>query len=459
MNEVHTSTHEYVHEFIVRARKAQAIFETFSQEQVDQAVRAIGKAVYDSGEELAQLAVSETGMGIVEDKIAKNKNKAMAVWGKIKGERSRGIIRHIPELGIVEVAKPIGIIGAVGPCTNPNMTPMHNAMIALKGGNAIIFSAHPRASKSGMLTCHYMRQALKAVGALEDLIQCVPDPTIEISQEVMSQCDTVVATGGPSVVNAAYSSGKPAYGVGSGNVQVLIDRDRPLDEVVPLIARGRTYDAGILCTCEQACICPEEKCCEFLNAMQNEHAFYIDNDQEREALKQLLFRGGRMDPAIVGKPAYQIALAAGITVPRDTKLLLVKVDQTGADEVLSKEKMAPILVLYTYQTWEEAVRIAKENLLNMGAGHSVVIHSNSQEHIEYAALQLPVSRFSINQQGSGSLGGTFLNGLNPTGTLGCGTWGGTSTTDNLWWDNLVNISRISYLIPGKTIPTPEEVWG
>ena len=459
MMETREDVREYVRGFVDRARKAQAVFENFTQEQVDQAVRAIGKAVYDHGEELAQLAVEETGMGVVADKIQKNKNKAMAVWYKMKGVKSRGVLRYLEDKGLVEVAKPIGVIGAVGPCTNPNMTPMHNAMIALKGGNALIFSSHPRANRSGMLTCQYMRQALKEVGAPEDLIQCIPDPTLDISQEVMAQCDTTLATGGPGVVHAAYASGKPAYGVGAGNVQALIDRDADLAEAVSLIVKGRTYDSGILCTCEQACICPREKFEELLLAMGQEGAFYIDSERDREALRQVIYPGGKVNAAVVGQPAAKIAAAAGIQVPDATRLLLVRLEKTGADEPLSKEKMAPVMAAYAYDTWEEAVEIAKTNLMNMGAGHSVVLHSHNQEHIEYAALQLPVSRFSINQQGSGSLGGTFLNGLNPTGTLGCGSWGGTATTDNLWWDNLVNISRIAYVIPGKTVPTPQEVWG
>lgn len=450
---------EYVQDYVTRARKAQAVFETFTQEQVDNAVKAIGKAVYDHGEELAELAVKETGMGVVADKAVKNRNKAMAVWYKMRGVKSRGILRYIKEKEIIEVAKPIGVIGAICPCTNPNMTPMHNAMIALKGGNAIIFSPHPRGKVNGVKTCEYMRQALKAVGAPEDLIQCIPEPTLLISQEVMSQCDVTLSTGGPGVVKAAYSSGKPAYGVGAGNVQALIDEDADLTEAVPMIVKGRTYDDGILCTCEQAAICPEDKYDAFLKEMEKEQVFYIDNERDREALRELIYPDGRINPAIVGQSAHRIAEDAGIEVPENTKMLLVKVSGTGKDELLSKEKMAPVMVAYSYKNWKEAVQIAKDNLLNMGAGHSVVIHSHDDEHIKYAALALPVSRFSINQQGSSSLGGSFVNGLNPTGTIGCGSWGGTATTDNLWWDNLVNISRITYVIPGAKIPTPEDVWG
>lgn len=449
----------YVAELVARAHKAQAEFETYSQERVDEVVRAIGKVVFDHGEELAQIAVEETGMGIVADKTVKNRNKAKAVWYKMKGVKSRGILRYIEEEGLVEVAKPVGVVGSICPVTNPNMTPMHNAMIALKGGNAIIVSPHPHGKKSGVLTCDYMREALKAVNAPIDLIQCVCEPTIGISQEIMAQCDMCLSTGGGSVVRAAYSSGKPAYGVGSGNVQVLIDRDADLEKAVPLIVKGRTYDNGILCTCEQAAICPKDKETAVLDLMAKENVYYTSSEEEREAFRHTIFPNGKIDAGIVGKTAVQVAALAGVKVPENTRMILIKLTETGETEQLSKEKLLPVMAFYTYDTWEEAVCIAKENLLNMGAGHSVVIHSNTKANIEYAAECLPVSRFSVNQQGSSSLGGAFINGLNPTGTIGCGSWGNNSTTDNLFWRNLVNISRISYIISGKEVPTDEEVWG
>uniref|UniRef100_UPI0026735478 aldehyde dehydrogenase family protein n=1 Tax=Ruthenibacterium lactatiformans TaxID=1550024 RepID=UPI0026735478 len=258
----------YVQELIDRARVAQQIFEGYSQEKVDEAVRAIGKSIYDNGEELARMAVDETGMGVYEDKIVKNKVKAKAVWNKLKGVKSRGIIRYIEDQGLVEVAKPIGVIGAVTPTTNPTMTPMHNAMIALKGGNALIVCPHPRAKKTGVKSVEYMRQALETVGAPVDLIQIIPEPTLELTTAVMSMCDNCISTGGPSMVKAAFSSGKPAFGVGAGNVQAIIDRDVNMADVVPMLIKGRTYDNGILCTCEQAAICPAEKYGEMLSLMK-----------------------------------------------------------------------------------------------------------------------------------------------------------------------------------------------
>lgn len=449
----------YVQELIDKARIAQSIFEEYSQEKVDEAVRAIGKSVYDNGEELAAMAVEETGMGVYADKIVKNKGKSKAVWNKLKGVKSRGIIRYIEDQGLVEIAKPIGIIGAVTPTTNPTMTPMHNAMIALKGGNALIVCPHPRAKRTGVKTVDYMRAALEQVGAPSDLIQVIPEPTLEITTEVMAMCDTCISTGGPGMVKAAFSSGKPAFGVGAGNVQAVIDRDVDIASVVPMLIKGRTYDNGILCTCEQAAICPSEKFGELLSLMTEAGVYCIERPDEVDRLRQAMFAGGTINKSVVGASAAKIAGMAGITVPEDTKMLLVCVEKSGEDELLAKEKLCPVQVAYRYDTWEEAVGIARKNLLHEGTGHSAVIHSYTKDHIEYAAERLPVSRLAVNQVGSSGLGGAFNNGLNPTATLGCGSWGNNSISENLWWNHLVNISRIAYIIPDKPIPTDEEIWG
>lgn len=448
----------YIQQMIVRARAAQSIFEGFTQLQVDQAVRAIGKAVYDHAEELSRLAVDETGMGIYEDKILKNKNKSKACWNKLKGQKSRGIIRHIESEGLVEIAKPMGVVGSICPTTNPTMTPMQNAMIALKGGNSIICSPHPRAKKSSMLTCNIMRNALEDIGAPADLIQCVEEPTIEKSGFVMSLCDVCISTGGPGMVTAAYHSGKPAFGVGPGNVQALVDREIDLSRAVAAIVQGRTYDAGILCTCEQSIIYPAEQHDAVLAAMANEKVCYIDDDSQIQSIRNTIFPDGKINAEMVGKSAFYIASCAGIPIPEETRALLILAQGTGTDDILSGEKLCPVLSAYPYHTWEEAVDIAKANILNMGIGHSVVIHSQHNSRIEYAALQLPVSRFAVNQQGSSALGGAFTNGLNPTGTLGCGSWGNNSISENLWYHHLINVTRIAHTITDRVIPTDDQIW-
>ncbi|MCF2681511.1 aldehyde dehydrogenase family protein [Faecalicatena contorta] len=449
---------EYVLDLIQKGRAAQQVFEKFSQEDVDKAVRAIGKIIYDNGEMLAKMAVEETRMGVYEDKIKKNKGKAKAVWAKLKGVKSRGIIEYDDAEGIVKVAKPIGVIGVVSPTTNPTMTPMQNAMIALKGGNAIIVGPHPRAKKTGVETVNLMRQALKEVGAPEDLIQIVPEPTVEISGLLMSECDACISTGGPGMVKAAYSSGKPAFGVGAGNVQTLVDRDADIADVADKVVVSRIYDNGVLCTCEQCVHVPAEKFDELVGEIVKRGAHYISEPADVDALRKGMFPTGAINKDVVGASPAFIAKTAGLECPEDAKLLLVKIEKYGADEYLAKEKLCPVLAIRPYDTWEEAVDVAVTNLKNEGAGHSAVVHSNTKEHVEYAAELLPVSRVGVNMIGSSGLGGGLDNGLNPTATLGCGTWGNNSISENLWWHNLVNIARVAYRLPDRPIPTDEEIW-
>ncbi|MDR3225326.1 MAG: aldehyde dehydrogenase family protein [Clostridiales Family XIII bacterium] len=451
---------EHVKELIGNARKAQQLFETWPQEDVDKAVRAIGKAVYDNAVPLAELAVRETKMGNVEDKIKKNMGKPKVTWQKLKGKKSRGVIRYIEEEGIVEVAKPIGVIGAITPVTNPVMTPIHNAMIALKGGNAIIVCPHPKGIESGRKTVEVMREALRQVGAPEDLVQIVGEASIEVSSFIMSSADASISTGGPGMVKAAYSSGKPAFGVGAGNVQSLFDQDADIADAVTKTVTGRIYDNGVLCTCEQAIHVPSSKEAEVIAAFKAQGAYVVTDSAEAEKFRSALFPGGAMEKDVVGTTPVSIAARAGVEIPSDTKLIVVRVEKAGKDEPLAKEKLFPVLAMYVYDDWAQAVETAAANIDNEGTGHSCAIHSFTKENIEYAAEHIRVSRFVVNQIGSNSLGGTLANGLNPTGTLGCGSWGNNSISENLWFHHLINISRIAYEIPnapGLKL-TDEEIW-
>ena len=450
---------EYVSDIIEKGKKAQKVFETYTQEQVDQVVRAVGKAVYDHGEELARLAVDETSMGSYDDKVLKNKGKAMAVWNYLKGKKSVGILQYFEDEGIVEVGKPIGIIGAVTPVTNPVMTPMHNAMIALKGRNAIVICPHPSGKQSGVKTVEIINQYLKEIGAPDNLVQVIPEPTLDISNLVMKMTDVCISTGGPGMVKVAYSSGKPAFGVGAGNNQCLIDEDADIKDAVPKIIRGRIYDNGVLCTCEQSIICPESKFVEIIDEFLAQGAFYVSNPAEVVALRNKVLPDGALNKGMVGLSAAQIADAAGIKVDPSTKVLIVKADGPGKADPFAKEKLFPVLAAYTYKTWEEGVAIVNANLDYEGKGHSMVMHSFNKAHIEYAAENIPVSRFLVNGIGSSGLGGAYTNGLAPTGTLGCGSWGNNSISENLNYRHLINISRIAYTNPNAHIPTPEEIWG
>lgn len=450
---------EYLQTLIAAARIAQKKFEKMSQEQVDAAAKAIGKAVYDHAEELAAMAVEETHMGRVDSKIAKCRNKSKSTWWRMKGQKSRGIIERDERNGIMKVAKPIGVVGCVTATTNPVINPMHNAMCALKCGNAVIICPHPRAKGVGVRTVELMNVALDDLGMPENLIQIISEPTMELSAGLMKAADLCVCTGGPSLVKVAYSSGKPALGVGQGNVQVLVDRDVDFRDVAKMVIAGRTFDNGVLCTCEQNIICPKNKLNEMVAALEENGAYYIDNQTDADKIRNSAFPDGIFNKEWTGTTVEQMVKLAGLEgVPADTKVLVCCTKGYARQEVLAKEKLFPMLALFTYDTWEECMEIARANLEMEGMGHSVVIHSNNIEHIEAVPAVVNVSRYAVNQVGGTALGGAMDNGLNPTTTLGCGTWGNNAISENLWYTHLMNVSRISYRVPDMYIPSDEEIW-
>ncbi len=452
------NTQEYLASLVEKARKAQKIFETYPQETVNQAVRAIGKVVYDNAEMLARMAVDETGMGNYESKIAKCKGKSKSVWYRIKDEKSRGIIERNEKTGIIKVAIPIGVVGAITPTTNPVITPMHNAMMSLKCGNAIIICPHPRAKNVGVKTVELMNAALKELGMPENLIQIIPEPTMELSAGLMGASDICIATGGPGMVKAAYSSSKPALGVGQGNVQVIVDNDVDIAEVAKMVVTGRTFDNGILCTCEQNVIVPRAKEAEMIAALKANGAYYIDNEEDAEILRDCAFPGGKLNKDFPGASIEKIAEMTGLPVPEGTRVIVCRTKGYGAEDVLAKEKLFPVLAVFCYDSWEAGVEIARANLAMEGMGHSVVIHSNNKDHIEYVPTKISCSRYAVNQVGGTALGGALDNGLNPTTTLGCGTWGNNSISENLWFYHLMNVSRIAYRQKDAVIPSDEEIW-
>lgn len=449
----------YLEELIAKSRVAQKEFAKLSQEEVDRAVKAIGKAIYDHGEELAHMAVDETRMGRYDSKEAKCKNKAKSTWWRMKGKKSRGIIEYDEENGIVKVAKPIGVIGLVTATTNPVINPMHNTMCALKCGNSVIICPHPRAKKVGVRTVELMNEALAKLGMPENLVQIIPEPTMNLSQGLMRMADLCICTGGAALVKVAYSSGKPAYGVGQGNVQVLVDRDVDLNEAAKMIITGRTFDNGVLCTCEQNIICPRDKEAEMVAALKANGAYYVGTQEGAEKLRRSAFPEGKLSKEWPGVGVQGAAKLAGFDdVPEDAKVIVTCTKGYGKDEVLAKEKLFPVLSLFLYDTWEECMEIARANLAVEGMGHSVVIHSNTKEHIEAVPGVIDVSRYAVNQVGGTALGGAMDNGLNPTTTLGCGTWGNNIISENLWYTHLMNVSRISYRVKDMYIPTDEEIW-
>jgi len=447
-----------ISEMIEKARKAQKEFETFSQEKVDEIVREIAKVVYDNAEELAKIAVDETQMGVYEDKVAKNKGKSKVIWNDLRDKKSIGILREIEEEGITEIAKPIGVIGAVAPTTNPTVTAMSNAMFALKGGNSVIVAPHPRSKKTSKITVDYINEAISKLGAPENIIQNIEEPSIELTSELMKTVDVVIATGGAGMVKAAYSSGKPAYGVGPGNVQCIIDEGYDYEDAAPKIIVGRKFDNGIICSGEQSVIIPEKDEQKILDIFKENGAFIIEDEDDVEKLRNTIFENNANSKYTVGQSVQKIANLADVEVPEGTKVIMAKAKGPGDKDLLSKEKMCPVLAIYTYKDFDEAIDIAQTNLELEGKGHTCSIHSNNDENIKKAGLYITVSRFVINQPSSTTAGGSLQNGFAPTTTLGCGTWGNNIISENFTYKHMINVSRIGKFLENKEVPTDEEIW-
>lgn len=444
---------------VAKARKAQAIFEDFSQEQVDAICRDIAKYVYDNAEMLARMAVDETGIGVYEDKILKKKGKARVIWNNLKDKKSRGVIGEDPETGLTLVAKPMGVVGAVTPVTNPIVTPMCNGMFALKAGNAVIFAPHPKAQKCTEFVTEEFMKIVKKHGGPNDLIQTVTNGSVEKTKELMASVDVVVATGGPGMVKSAYSSGKPSYGVGAGNVPVIIDRGVDLKEAIDKIVTGASFDNGIICSHEQFVLAPEDSYEETIRLFGETGKVWFTDDREQvQKIRDVVFPEGQLNKDVVGKSPHEIGRIAGVDVPESARLILVPADGAGTDDLLAKEKLCPVVAIMPYKEFPEAVQMAKANLMVEGAGHSAALHSNDDEHIRAAGVELPISRLVVNQPSSLTAGGSLTNGFAPTTTLGCGSWGGNSISENLDYKHLMNVSRIGRVIEGKAVPTDEEIF-
>ena len=448
-----------IEELIHKARIAQETYEIFTQEKVDAIVRDIGKFVYDNAEALARMAVDETEMGSFEDKILKNKSKARVIWNNLKDKKSRGVIGEDNISNLVFVAKPMGVVAAVTPVTNPIVTPMCNGMFALKTGNAIIFASHPKAQNCAEFLTEEFMKIVKSHNGPDDLIQVVKNGSVAKTQKLMQSADVVVATGGGAMVKSAYSSGKPSFGVGAGNVPVIIDRNIDLKDAVEKIVDGASFDHGIICSHEQFVFAPEENFEKTIELFTNTGKVWFTNNQNQiQKLRDVVFQNGYLNKDIVGKSAREVGKLAGIDVPETSRLILLPADGSGTEDVLAKEKLCPVIAIVPYSTFEDAVKMAKANLLVEGAGHSAALHSNNDQNIKKAGLELPISRLVINQPSSTSAGGSLTNGFAPTTTLGCGSWGGNSISENLDYKHLMNVSRIGKVISDKKVPTDDEIW-
>ncbi|MBC7791351.1 MAG: aldehyde dehydrogenase family protein, partial [Anaerolineae bacterium] len=431
-------------DLVTRAAAAQAAFARVSQEVVDRIVRAAAKAASENASRLARLAVDETGMGVYEHKIIKNKFASEILLDYILPIQTVGILREDAQRKVKELAVPMGVVAAIIPTTNPTSTAIYKALISIKARNAIVMSPHPRARRCTVETAQVLETAAVAAGAPPGLINCMTEPTLEGTQALMrhKQTAVILATGGSDMVRSAYSSGKPAYGVGPGNVPAIIERTAIIPKAVADVVDGKTFDAGVLCSAENSCICdaPVEKAVR--DAFRGERAHFC-TPEEKKALERLMIPpGGKgINPDVVGKQPQAIAKMAGFSVPPGIKLLVVDLQKVGREDPLSREKLCPVLAFYVEDGWERCCQRAIELLRHGGVGHSLGIHSQDDHVIEQFFLEKPAFRIVVNSNVAiGAVG--YTTGFAPAMTLGPGAWGGSSTSDNITPLHLINIKRM-----------------
>jgi sulfoacetaldehyde dehydrogenase len=451
-------------DLVARARAAQAVAATWDQARVDEVCVAVGWSVYNDRNIaiLAESAVAETGMGVVADKITKHKNKVLGVLRDISTARSAGLIEVDEARGLRKYAKPVGVVGALAPVTNPTATPSSNGLSILKGRNAVIFAPHPKAKKSSALAVGFMRAALARVGAPEDLVQMIAEPSVELTQELMRQVDLVVATGGGAMVKAAYSSGTPAYGVGPGNAVQLLAEDADAVDAAAKIAASKAFDNATSCSSENSVVIHESLYKTFVKAMQDKGG-YLCTAAEKARLRGWLWVAGKdghegLNPKIIAKSATTIATGAGFAVPATTRFLMVEAEEAPEREKFAQEKISPVLTLWKCAFFDEGLDLLVRITDACGTGHSSGIFTFRQDYIDRMGLTMRSSRIMVRQGMASGNGGTFANGMPSTVTLGCGTWGGNITTENIHWKHFVNISWLSMPLE-MTRPSDAEIFG
>ena len=431
---------------LVKVRKAQEEFSKFTQEQVDKIFQAAAVAANQARIPLAKMAVEETGMGIVEDKVIKNHYAAEYVYNVYKNEKTCGVIEEDSSFGIKKIAEPIGVIGAVIPTTNPTSTAIFKTLISLKTRNGIIISPHPRAKKSTIEAAKIVLEAAIKAGAPENIIAWIDVPSLELTNLLMQSVDTILATGGPGMVKSAYSSGKPALGVGAGNTPAIIDDSADIILAVNSIIHSKTFDNGMICASEQSVIILdsvyEQAKAEFVK-----RGCYILNEEEVEKVRKTIIINGALNAKIVGQKAHTIASLAGVEVPESTKILIGEVESVELSEEFAHEKLSPVLAMYIAKDFEDAVKKAHKLILDGGLGHTSSLYINTiteKEKMERFYNKMKTCRVLINTPSSqGGIGDLYNFKLKPSLTLGCGSWGGNSVSENVGIKHLVNIKTVA----------------
>ena len=431
---------------ITRVRKAQEEFSKFSQEKVDQIFKAAAIAANQARIPLAQMAVEETGMGVVEDKIIKNHYAAEYIYNKYKNEKTVGVVEEDNYYGIKKVLEPIGVIGAVIPTTNPTSTAIFKTLICLKTRNGIIISPHPRAKASTIAAAKVVLEAAVKAGAPEGIIGWIDVPSLELTNTLMQSVDTILATGGPGMVKSAYSSGKPALGVGAGNTPAIIDESADIILAVNSIIHSKTFDNGMICASEQSVIVLD-KVYDAVKAEFAKRGCYILNSEEIEKVRKTIIINGALNAKIVGQSAYNIAKLAGVEVPETAKILIGEVESVDLSEEFAHEKLSPVLAMYKAKDFEDALAKAKQLIADGGLGHTSSLYINTltqKEKIEEFYSNMKTCRVLINTPSSqGGIGDLYNFKLAPSLTLGCGSWGGNSVSVNVGIKHLLNIKTVA----------------
>jgi sulfoacetaldehyde dehydrogenase len=447
---------------VERARAAQRIYETWSQDQVDMAVTAAGWAIIEPARnrELAELAVADTGIGNVDDKVRKNHRKTFGLLRDLQHARSVGVIAEDAARGIVEIARPVGVVCAITPSTNPGATPANKILNALKGRNAVIVAPSPKGWSTAARLVGFIHAQLDRVGAPRDLVQLLPSPiTKQSTAELMKLCDLVVATGSQANVRAAYASGTPAFGVGAGNVAGIVDETADVALAADRIVLSKTFDNATSCSSENSLVLIDAVRAATIAALEARGAVLLDATQ-KATLQTLMWPEGKLSPAVIGQSATEIARKAGWPeiAARQPRILMVEEDGIGHEHPFSGEKLSPVLALYRAADFGQAARIVAEIYAFEGAGHSVGLHSRVPERALQLGLTLPVSRVIVDQAHCIATGGSFDNGLPFSLSMGCGTWGRNTFSDNMNYRHYLNITRISRPIPER-VPTEQDIFG
>ena len=429
-----------------RVRKAQEKFAKYTQEQVDEIFKFAAMAANQARIPLAKMAVEETGMGVVEDKIIKNHYASEYIYNKYKNEKTCGVIEEDSSFGIKKIAEPIGVIAAVIPTTNPTSTAIFKTLIALKTRNGIIISPHPRAKKSTIEAAKIVLEAAVKAGAPEDIIAWIDVPSLELTNLLMQSADTILATGGPGMVKSAYSSGKPALGVGAGNTPAIIDDTADIILAVNSIIHSKTFDNGMICASEQSVII-HENIYEKVKEEFVKRGCYILNPEETEKVRKTIIINGALNAKIVGQKAHTIAKLAEVDVPENTKILIGEVESVELSEEFAHEKLSPVLAMYKAKDFDDAVSKAHKLILDGGLGHTSSLYINTiteKEKIEKFYSTMKTCRVLINTPSSqGGIGDIYNFKLAPSLTLGCGSWGGNSVSENVGIKHLINIKTVA----------------